>query len=189
MEIPLQITFRGIDPSPAIENSVREHAVKLEEFHDAVTGCRVIVETKHRHHRKGKFYRVRIDLTVPGSKIAVSREPERDHAHEDVYVAIRDAFDAARRRLQDQVRRVQREVKLHEESPHGRVIRVFEPDNYGFIESSDGREVYFHRNAVLDDSFERLTPGAEVWFVEEQGDRGPQASAVRLVHKHHPASR
>ena len=119
MQIPLQITFRNIDPSAAIEDSVREHAAKLEEFHTSVTGCRVIVETKHRRHRKGKVYHVRIELTVPGAEIAISRDPERDHAHEDVYVAIRDAFDAARRRLQDHVRRNQGEVKVHEEGLTG----------------------------------------------------------------------
>jgi ribosomal subunit interface protein len=115
MQIPLQITFRNIDSSAAVEDSVREHAAKLEEFHTSVTRCRVIVETQHRRHRKGNVYRVRIELTVPGAEIPVSHDPERDHAHEDVYVAIRDAFDAARRRLQDRVRRDQGEVKFHEE--------------------------------------------------------------------------
>jgi cold shock CspA family protein len=86
------------------------------------------------------------------------------------------------------VRRGQGAVKLHEEPPHGRILRVCRPDDYGFIEAVDGREIYFHRNSVLDDAFDRLEPGAEVWFSEEQGERGAQASTVRVVGKHHPST-
>lgn len=101
MEIPLQITFHEMDPSPAIDERIRQHAAKLAQFHDRISACRVVVEARHRRHRKGKIYHVRIDLTVPGAEVVVSRDREYDHAHEDVYVAIRDAFDASRRRLAD----------------------------------------------------------------------------------------
>ena len=105
MQIPVQVAFRDIDPSPAIEARIREHVAKLEDFHPRITGCRVMVEAHHRRHRKGKLYHVRIDLTVPGTELVVSRDSQENHAHEDVYVAIRDAFDATRRRLQDHVHR------------------------------------------------------------------------------------
>jgi len=101
MQIPLQITFRDMDPSPAIDERIRQQAMKLEQFHERISGCRVVVEASHRRHRKGKIYHVRIDLTVPGAELVISRDRELDHAHEDVYVAIRDAFDAARRQLAD----------------------------------------------------------------------------------------
>jgi ribosome-associated translation inhibitor RaiA len=105
VDIPLQITFRGLQQSPAIEARVASEAEKLEDFADRITGCRVSVEAQHRRHHQGTVYHVRILMTLPGAELVVSRDPERNHAHEDVYVAIRDAFDAARRQLQDWVHR------------------------------------------------------------------------------------
>jgi ribosomal subunit interface protein len=186
MQIPIKVTFRDIERTPAIEQKIYDQVAKLEEFHAGIIGCRVIVEAHHRRHRKGKLYHVRIDLTVPGAELIVSRDPERDHAHEDLYVAIRDAFDAARRQLEDRARQSRGAVKTHEALPHGRVARLLAANDCGFIESSDGRQIYFHRNSVLD-GFDHLFPGAEVWFAEEQGERGPQASTVRLAGKQHPS--
>jgi len=183
MQIPLQVVFRNLEPSAAIESAVLEHTSKLEDFGARITGCRVVVGAEHRRHRRGKLYHVRIDLAVPGAELAVTRDPELDHAHEDVYVAMRDAFDAARRRVQSQMRRVRGSTKAHGEMPRGRVTRLFVPEGYGFIGTDDGREVYFHCSAVLRDAFARLEPGAEVCFAEELGERGPRASTVKLTHK------
>ena len=96
-----QITFRNLDPSPAVEAAICEHAERLHRLHDRITSCRVVVETSHRRHKKGRIFRIGVDLTVPGAEIVVKRDPAEHHAHEDVYVAIRDAFDAVRRRLDD----------------------------------------------------------------------------------------
>ena len=110
MRDKLQVTFRGMDPSTFVDTRIEESAAKLFELESRITGCHVTVEARHRHHHKGQIFHVCIDLTVPGAEIAVSREPEQDHSHEDVYVAIRDAFDAARRRLLDHAgRRSRRE--------------------------------------------------------------------------------
>jgi ribosomal subunit interface protein len=117
-------------PSPAIENAIREKAAKLEEFFDRITSARVVVETPHRQHRQGKLFHVRIDLRVPGREIVVSRDPIEHHAYEDVYVAIRDAFDAAKRQLEDYAREVRHEVKVHEHPPAGRIAR-FAPEKDG----------------------------------------------------------
>jgi ribosomal subunit interface protein len=176
MKLPLQIAFRGMPPSDAIKARIEEKAAKLDEFYDRIMACRVIVEAPHRRHHQGKLYHVRVDLTVPEGEMVVSREPHEHHAHEDVYVAIRDAFDAAKRRLEDHARRERGKVKRHEEPAGGRVARLF-PD-YGFIETPDGREIYFHRNSVLKEGFGRLAVGTAVRFVEEAGERGPQASTV-----------
>jgi ribosome-associated translation inhibitor RaiA len=110
MEHAVEVTFRGVEPSDPVERSVREHAERLERF-GRVTSCRVVVEARHRHQRHGQLYHVRIELMAPGGEIVVTHDPEQDHSHEDVYVAIRDAFDAARRRLEDQVRAVRGDVK------------------------------------------------------------------------------
>lgn len=104
MQIPLQITFREMDPSAAVDERVREKAAWLEQFCDDITACHVVVEERHRHQHQGRLFHVRIDLTVPNKVLIVNRDPEERQAHEDVYVAIRDAFDAARRQLEDYVR-------------------------------------------------------------------------------------
>jgi ribosomal subunit interface protein len=185
MQIPLQISFRNMDPSPAIEARIREKAAKLERFHDRIIGCIVVVEAPHRHHHKGKLYNVRIDITLPGKDVVVDRAKPLDHAHEDVYVAIRDAFDAAARRLEDQARKMRGSVKGHAAPSHGKIENLF--GDYGFITTAEGDEVYFHRNSVVGVNFDTLEVGNEVSLVvaEEEGENGLQASTVKPVGKHH----
>jgi cold shock CspA family protein/ribosome-associated translation inhibitor RaiA len=181
MQLPLQISFRHMRPSLAIAAAVRDKAAKLDKFADHIMGCRVVLEPAGKHHRHGNLYAVRIDLTVPGEEIAVTGTPGQHVEYRDVEVALRDAFDAARRQLEDYVRRRRGFVKAHEGPPHGRVTKLFPHEGYGFIETPDGREVYFHRNGVLNSGFHRLTVGTEVTFAEEAGTKGPQASTVRVV--------
>lgn len=114
MQIPLHIDFQNMDPSESVETRVRERVERLERHSERITSCHVTVEAPHRHHHKGNQYRVRIVLHVPGHELVVSREPGDAGAHADVYVAIRDAFDAAERRLKDRTARVRGEVKTHE---------------------------------------------------------------------------
>jgi ribosomal subunit interface protein len=111
MQIPLQITLRGIMQSDAVETAIREKADKLEQFHPHIMSCRVVVECPAQHKQQGKEFVVRIDIKVPGAEIAVNR----DHS-EDIYVALRDAFDAARRKLEDHAKRQRGEVKAHNPS-------------------------------------------------------------------------
>ena len=94
MKIPLQISTRKISLSKTAINVIKSKTKKLERFYDKIIACRVVVETPHRHKNQGSLFNVSIDLSVPGSELAVKRE-----AHEDIYVAIRDAFEAARRQL------------------------------------------------------------------------------------------
>jgi len=183
MAIPLQITFRNMTPSPAVRARIREHVEKLEHIHDRIMSCRVVIRSPHRHHRKGHIFHVSIDAKVPGSEVAVNRDPGEHHAHEDVYVAVRDAFDALARRLQDVARRRRGDVKVHEAEAHGRISRVF-PD-YGFIASSQGDDVYFHANSVENDGFARLQIGDEVRYSVEIGEKGLQATVVKQAGKHH----
>jgi len=104
MQIPLQITFRHMKRSPALEAEVREHADRLDKFHDRIMSCRVVIEERHQHHRQGNHFHVSLDLTVPGSELVASREPDAHHAYTDVHVAVRDAFDSMRRQLEDYAR-------------------------------------------------------------------------------------
>ncbi len=181
MKLEVQVTFRDMEPSRGIEQAIREKAAKLDQFHDRITGCRVVVAAPHRHHHKGRLYNVRIDMTVPGGELVVNRDNSQATAHHDVHVAIRDAFNAARRQLQDYARRRRGEVKTHPAGGAARVSKLFSAKGYGFIETSDGREIYFHENSVVE-GFQRLTLGTRVRFTEEEGQKGPQASTVRLVH-------
>lgn len=185
MQIPLQISFRNMDPSPAVEARIREKAAKLERFYDRIVGCKVVVEAPHRHQRKGKLYGVHIDVSVPGKDIFVRHAGPQNQAHEDVYVAIRDAFDAASRLLEDHVRRMRGDVKTHMVPDHGKVVRLFA--DYGFAQSADGQEVYFHGNSVVGGAFDKLEVGSEVRLViaEAEGVEGPQASTVTPIGKHH----
>ncbi|MEW6444878.1 MAG: HPF/RaiA family ribosome-associated protein [Pseudomonadota bacterium] len=183
MQLPLQITFRDIPPSEAIEAAIREKAQKLERYFDRITSMRVTVEAPHKHHHKGKLYEISIDITIPGHEIVVSRDNHDKHEHEDIYVSIRDAFAAAQRQLDSHVGKLRGEVKFHEAPAHGRVIEVA-PD-HGIIQTPDGREIYFHRNSVVNGDFDDMPKGAEVRFAEEDGEKGPKASTVQLIGKHH----
>lgn len=185
MRLPPQIVFRNLDRSPAIEAKINERTAKLDTFFPNIMSCRVTVELEHKHHRQGNHYHVRVDVTVPGDELVASREPPEHHGYADVYIAIRDAFDAMGRLLEDYARRTRRQVKVHEVVPHGRIAEIHRPDDYGRIETSDGRLVYFHRNSVVDGDFDALKVGTEVRFSEEEGERGPQASTVHVIGKHH----
>ncbi len=185
MQIPLQISFRHMEPSEAIEEQIRERAAKLDTFADHVMSCRVVVEPAGKHHEYGNLYEVRIDVKVPGEEIAVTREPAEHTEYRDIQVALRDAFDSARRKLEDYVRRRRGFVKTLETAPHARVTKLFPDEGYGFLETPDGREIYFHRHSVLHEGFDQLRIGTEVAFVEEEGKKGPQASTVRPVGRHH----
>ena len=180
MQVPLQIVFEHLDHSEAIETRIRSEAEKLERYYERITSVRVVVDRpRHRHH-KGDTYVVRILIAVPGAEeIAVSRDPSATGRHEDILVTIRDAFDAARRQLQDMTRERGGQHKVHEERPYG-TISALNPDrDHGFIASADGREIYFHRNSVADTKLEELQIGQKVTFAESIGDKGPQATFVK----------
>ncbi len=186
MQVPLQIHFEHIARVDFIEERVRREAAKLERFCDRITSARVVVgRPQHRHH-KGDTYALRIHLTVPGAAdIAVSRDPAATGRHEDVQVTITDAFDEARRQLQDLERKRDGAVKRHESPPHGTISQLVPERDHGFIAASDGREIYFHRNSVEGGRFDTLSVGQEVRFSEATGDKGPQATIVNPIGKHH----
>jgi len=187
MQLPLQITFRHMESSDAVTARIRERAGELERFFDRIISCRVVVECRHPRRQQGNLFRVRIDLKVPGREITVGRDPAAHKAHEDIYVAIRDAFDAARRLLEDHVREARGDVKMHSVPDHGRIARLLPEQNCGFILSADGNEIYFHRNSVTNGGFGKLAVGDEVRFVAQHSESadGPQASTVVPLGKHH----
>lgn len=199
MTLALQITYRNLDRSDQIDHRIRAEAAKLNKFYPRIESCRVVVEAPEGHHRHGNVNHVRIDLGVPGGELVTTHEPglqsslqraeaaktakhmEVDAPHKSISRAIHDAFKSARRQLQDYVRRQRGDVKVHPQQ-RAQVSEVFPEQGYGFLETPDGRQVYFHKNSVLHGSFGRIKVGTTVSFAEEQGERGPQASTVTIVH-------
>jgi ribosomal subunit interface protein len=182
LQVPLQVTFRGLPHSAALEDEIRAKAAKLEEFHPRITSCRVVVEELRKHHHQGRHFRVRIDLRVPDHREIVAN---REH-DEDVYVALREAFDHAKRQLEDVAREVRGDIKAHTTPQHGWVARLFPDEGYGFIRTADGREFYFSRENVVHPEFDHLAVDSEVQFIEDAGGEGAQAKRVSSG-KHHRA--
>jgi ribosomal subunit interface protein len=179
MKSLLQITIRDVPHSEALESHIRQKAEKLETFYPHIIGCRVVVEIPHKHKHQGRLFDVRLDITVPGSELVVNRE-----GNEDVYVALRDAFNAARRQLEDYGRRQRGYIKTHAPVLKGKVTRLLTEEGYGFIETSDGQELYFHRENLASNNFDQLAAGSEVQFLEDIGSEGFQAKRVSTG-KHH----
>lgn len=177
MQVPLEISTRWIELSPPLEAELRKRANRLERRFDRLTSCRIAVERPTgNHHQEGGPYRVRLDITVPGSELVADKEAA------ELYAAVRDAFEAAERQVEEWSRRRRGEVKSPVLPPEGQVVRLFPEEGFGFIAGPDGQEVYFHRNAVLDPpGFDKLEVGSRVRFAEEQGFEGPQASTVSVA--------
>jgi cold shock CspA family protein/ribosome-associated translation inhibitor RaiA len=181
METRPQITFRGLDKSPNLTSIIEEKLDKLETFYDRITSCRVAVERRSSQGHKGHIYAVDVELEVPGGTIIVNRKPGDTNAHEDPRVAIRDSFDAARRQLEDHVRKTGGiHVKPEPEKRYGRIVRVFAEEGYGFALMEDGQEVFFDRSSVTGTDWDTLDLDAEVSFALMTGEKGPYAANLSL---------
>ena len=209
MMLPVQVTFRNVDRSDSTEELIREQAADLDRYYSSLMGCRVVVEAPHQHQAGGDHYSIRIRLTVPGGEVVANREPslhsrqvalkedqrtkerEIEATHKYLPVAINEAFDTARRRLQDFARRQSLDVKSRQGRLKGRVAKIEPEYGFGYIEAGLGYQVYFHKNSVLDDDFKNLRAGLDVSFVEEEGEKGPQASSVKAIgsHRRHAAAK
>jgi cold shock CspA family protein/ribosome-associated translation inhibitor RaiA len=184
MQVPLEISFKGIVNTTEIENLIRSKVAKLERVCSYITSCRVAVEKRQEHQRVGNPYRVRIDMTVPpGHELVVRREPTEGDMHDPLEVVVRGAFDAAARRLQKLAELQQGEVKTHPEQKAMAIVhRLFPDDGYGFLRTTDTQEeIYFHRNSVLRNHFDRLKVGMGVRYTAEVGEKGLQATTVQVV--------
>ena len=186
MDTPLEIAFHNMESSEALETLVRERADKLHRYFDRINSVRVVVEVAHKSQGGNKAYHARIETRVPGQELVVSQDPGgRDHF--DAYRTVRDAFDAMERQLEGHSKKLRGRDKApmaaaQEGSPQGRVLRTF--PEYGFIEATDGREIYFHRNAVVDGTIEDLEKGqpVEMALIEQPDNAmGPQATTVRRI--------
>lgn len=186
MQVPLKITFKNSEPSEAIRSEIERQVTRLEKFHDRITSCHVTVTVPETRHQHGDLFLIEICIAMPQHKdILVTKTHGGAPEHEHASVAIKDAFSLAQRQIEDAVREMRGQVKPHVAEDHGHVVKFLAGEDCGFIQTADGREIYFHRNSVVDGAFDRLTVGSEVRFVEEAGVKGLQASTVRLIGKHH----
>lgn len=180
METEPHIVFEGLDPSEFLQSRIRSEIEKLERFFGRLTSARVVLSKPHKRRQHGDLYAISVHLAMPdGREVHVTRNPPTDHAHEDAHVALRDAFAAARRKLQDEARKMHGDVKPHEAAPEALVSAIVAEQDYGFLESADGREIYFHKNSVANGGFAKLAVGARVTYSETLGEKGPQATFVR----------
>ena len=154
MKLPLEISARDVRINDETEELIRDKASKLDKLYDQIIGCRVKVDMPHRSQRSGTAYNVRIDITVPGGELIVKREPD-----EDLHTAIVNSFETAQRRIKEYAEKQRGDVKTHFEKPMAKVARIFPEEGYGFLVTPEGREVYFHQNAVVDGKFVGLTVG------------------------------
>ena len=185
MQQPLEITFRDVDRTPGIEELIHQEAAKLDKAHNNVIRCRVAVEKPHDFQKSGSPYRIRLEILVPKSpEIVVTRDPMDEEMHKPLELIIKDAFKTARRRLKKLEAKQRWDVKKHPHQETTAVVeKIFPEEGYGFLRTTDGQEIFFHRNSVLYDDFERMEIGTGVNLVKEMGKKGPQASSVRLVDK------
>lgn len=179
METTPQISFRNMEADEGLKQDILGRIERLEQFYEPIITCRVMVEVPHRSKERGNQYHVRIDTRVPGRELVVSHDPGDDPSREELPVALSSAFRAMERQLEDYARKQRGDVKRPDVDSVGRVRELFPSDGYGFIESEDGREIYFHENDVREGAFDQLEKGTPVAFAEESGEEGPQASAVK----------
>ena len=185
MQTPVEIEFQDMVASPAVQDMIAGHVGKLEQLYGRITACRVVVKGPGHRHQSGGLYHVKIRLALPdGYEVNIGRTPKDDERHSDLPFAVNDAFKRAGRQLQDNARRMEGMVKSHEDQPIGTVVRLDPAGEFGFLRSSDGEEIYFHRNSILDGKFSELAVGSRVMFTDEIGEKGAQASTVKILGKH-----
>jgi cold shock CspA family protein/ribosome-associated translation inhibitor RaiA len=187
MQTPVEIDFQGTQANEQLRTCVTKNISTLEQRFGRITACRVVIRGPSERHRNGGAFDITIRLSLPQGRevdIGRSEKAQADNRLLDPMVAVNDAFKRARRRLQDHARRMQGNVKAHDGPPVATVTRFDEAAGFGFLETPDGREVYFHKNSILDNGAREVVPGTRVTFFEEMGDKGPQASTVKVLGKH-----
>jgi len=187
MKVPLEVSYRDVEKTAAIEALINEKVAKLEEVCDHISSCHIAVEKINDRPRSGSPYRVRIDLTVPpGHELVADSNPSEETQYVELDTVIRDAFSAARRQLRKLTKRQHESDKSQNQESYettALVNKIFREEGYGFIKTLDGQDIYFHRNSVLHDDFDRLEIGTGVRFFVEDGEEGPHATTVKIVDK------
>jgi len=185
MQIPAQITFHNLDPSPALKTRINEKITKLDEHFPNIMSCHVVIEAAHHHQHKGRLYSARINITLPGGEVVVSHHPGKNpKKHDKAFAAMNNAFAAIKKQLTRFKDIKKANIKSHQvHFQTGVVSNFFDEMGYGFLATVDGEEIYFHRNAVENNRFLELDIGKRVRYAVTPGEgrKGPQAITVRLM--------
>lgn len=183
MQTPIELSFQHVEPSEDIKALVHEKAGQLERFFDAITSCHVYIRAPHKSQRKGNLYEVTIEVRVPGNELVVRNDQNDVAEHEHLRVAVRDAFAAMVNELKRSKDQIEGNVKSHDGPLQGKVVEIRHDEDFGQIIAMDNRLIYFHRNSVVDGSFDDLRPRDTVELVVQTGESpiGPQASTVRRI--------
>lgn len=185
MQVPLEIACPDFELTDGIRTLIYDLAAKLDKVCDHITSCRVTIEMPQKHQASGNSFRVRIEAHIPPRHdLVVKRDAGQGDIHDQLPFIIHEGFEALERQVQ-KINEIQHgQVKTHpDQEVSGFISKIFPVEGYGFIEALDGRDIYFHKNSVLNGDFDRLTVGTGVHYVEESGEDGPQASTVKIVDK------
>ncbi|WP_148377721.1 HPF/RaiA family ribosome-associated protein [Maritimibacter fusiformis] len=183
MQIPLELSFQHLEPEDEIKDYVRERVDYLGQLYDGITSCRVHVALPQHSKQTGHTYDITIEVRVPGTELVVSdrkgNRPERQHLR----IALRDAFAIIERDLKIYRQKMRGEVKTLDGMLQGTIAEIRHDRDFGQIQATDRRLIYFHRNSVIDGSFDKLKVGDTVELVARHDDSeiGPQASTVRQI--------
>ena len=184
MQLPVNITYRGVEKTDEIDNLIRTKAARLDRFCDHISRCDIAVEQPNHLQQSGSPFRVRVDVTVPPGHELIADERQNEHQlHEPLTKIINDAFKNMERQVKELSEMQRREIKTHVE-PRALISKLFA--DYGFITGFMGADIYFHRNAVRGTNFEDLKIGMEVRYDESHGEMGPHASTVHVVNSGGP---
>ncbi len=180
-----QITFKNVDHSGAVESRILERIDDLDKVNDRITHCQVRVRAPHKRHRKGTQFIIDIDIITPSGSVHIGREPGDNFAHEDIYVSIRDSFNAAERKLRKLKERKKGRPEVLAEPLQGRIEVLNQEEKFGQIATNDGRLIYFHSNSLVSGKFPDLTVGdvVELSIDYDDADKGPHAGMVRPISK------
>lgn len=184
--LPLQITFRNMESSAAVEDRIRERVQRLERFNNRIIEVRVVVENPHKSSGSGKNpLGIAVEVEVPGRKLVSRSAEEVREAKGDVLLVVNEVFATMERQLDDEmdVRRGRvKEVRASAPTV-GTIVRLFPDQSYGFVQISGGPDLYFTRNAVAGDAYDKLKVGDLVSYTEapDEGPMGPQAHEVRRI--------
>jgi cold shock CspA family protein len=206
MQVPPEITYKGVNSIPEIDALLQKQIVRLERVCDYIVSLHVAIEKEQRRHQLGNPYRVRLDIRVPPNHELVVKRQSVLHAdtrppgktdeetdmtdsissrkEEPLPAVIRRTFDSARRQLEKLIERQRGETKIHPQNQITAFVdKLFREDSYGFLRSLQGEQVYFHKNSLLHQDWERLEIGTGVRYVPQVGEKGLQASSVEIVNK------
>lgn len=181
MQVPPEIAFRDIEPSDQVKEQILAGIEDLEDVYPDLVSCRTMVADDTPGQTSGGNIRVRLDIGIPNHELAVVEDNPASDDTRTVEQTVRDAFKTGLRRLKREKARQQGDVKTHGLPPHGRVTRLLADEHgvqYGFIRDGEGRQIYFHEDALVDLDYQELEVGDDVRIAVAAGDQGPQASTV-----------